>query len=77
MLTKSNGEFADQFPNTSVIGTDLSPCQPQWIPPNVRFEIDDATLDDDSTAELEPVLASFGELYREVGKVLKKKKKKK
>ncbi|CCE28046.1 uncharacterized protein CPUR_01520 [Claviceps purpurea 20.1] len=38
-------EFADQFPNTSVIGTDLSPCQPQWIPPNVRFEIDDATLE--------------------------------
>ncbi|CCE30379.1 uncharacterized protein CPUR_04227 [Claviceps purpurea 20.1] len=114
-------EFADQFPNASVIGTDLSPCQPQWIPPNVRFEIDDATLEwtwndnyfdfmhiryivggiqdwtglfkeafrccapggwvesveidpefcsDDGTAELEPVLASFGELYREAGKIL-------
>ncbi|KAM0545406.1 hypothetical protein ACHAPJ_011311 [Fusarium lateritium] len=35
-------EFADRYPNTEVIGTDLSPCQPQWIPPNVRFEIDDA-----------------------------------
>ncbi|CCE28867.1 uncharacterized protein CPUR_02557 [Claviceps purpurea 20.1] len=38
-------EFADQFPNASVIGTDLSPCQPQWVPPNVCFEIDDATLE--------------------------------
>ncbi|KAG6069832.1 hypothetical protein E4U16_007324 [Claviceps sp. LM84 group G4] len=114
-------EFADQFPNSSVIGTDLSPCQPQWVPPNVRFEIDDATLDwtwnanhfdfihiryilggiqdwtallkeaykccapggwvesvegdvefrsDDGTLELEPVLASFGELFRDAGKVL-------
>ncbi|CCE28851.1 uncharacterized protein CPUR_02540 [Claviceps purpurea 20.1] len=38
-------EFADQFPNASVVGTDLSPCQPQWVPPNICFEIDDATLD--------------------------------
>ncbi|CCE35190.1 uncharacterized protein CPUR_02121 [Claviceps purpurea 20.1] len=114
-------EFADQFPNTSVLGTDISPCQPQWVPPNVRFEIDDATLEwtwnadhfdfihmryivggiqdwtallkeayrccapggwvesveydiefrsDDGSIELEPGLASFGELFREAGKVL-------
>ncbi|KAF5585568.1 zinc finger transcription factor ace1 [Fusarium pseudocircinatum] len=36
-------EFADRYPNTEVVGTDLSPCQPQWVPPNLRFEIDDAT----------------------------------
>ncbi|GKU09666.1 tam methyltransferase [Fusarium langsethiae] len=35
-------EFADRYPSTEVIGTDLSPCQPQWVPPNLRFEIDDA-----------------------------------
>ncbi|KAH6950068.1 S-adenosyl-L-methionine-dependent methyltransferase [Fusarium avenaceum] len=35
-------EFADRYPDTEVIGTDLSPCQPQWVPPNLRFEIDDA-----------------------------------
>ena len=29
------------FPNAEIIGTDLSPGQPQWVPPNVRFEIDD------------------------------------
>ncbi|CCE28063.1 uncharacterized protein CPUR_01537 [Claviceps purpurea 20.1] len=114
-------EFADQFPNASVIGTDLSPCQPQWVPPNLCFEIDDASLEwtwnanhfdfihmryivggiqdwtalfkeayrccapggwvesveyepefcsDDGTTELEPILASFGELFRETGKIL-------
>ncbi|KAG6069833.1 hypothetical protein E4U16_007325 [Claviceps sp. LM84 group G4] len=114
-------DFADQYPHASVIGTDLSPCQPRWVPPNVRFEIDDATLDwtwndnhfdfihiryllggiqdwtaffreayrccapggwvesteydvelhsDDETTELEPVLASAGDLYREAGKLL-------
>ncbi|CCE28059.1 uncharacterized protein CPUR_01533 [Claviceps purpurea 20.1] len=47
MLTdrSSNSEFAEQFPNASVIGTDLSPCQPQWVPPNLCFEIDDASLE--------------------------------
>lgn len=38
-------DFADQFPNAEVIGSDLSPNQPQWVPPNVRFEVDDATLE--------------------------------
>ncbi|RYP09002.1 hypothetical protein DL765_008599 [Monosporascus sp. GIB2] len=38
-------DFADQFPNANVIGTDISPIQPYWTPPNVRFEIDDATLE--------------------------------
>ncbi|KAL1866293.1 hypothetical protein VTK73DRAFT_4823 [Phialemonium thermophilum] len=36
-------DFADQFPNAEVIGTDLSPIQPNWVPPNVKFELDDAT----------------------------------
>jgi ubiquinone/menaquinone biosynthesis C-methylase UbiE len=35
-------EFAEQYPNASVVGTDLSATQPTWVPPNVRFEIDDA-----------------------------------
>ncbi|CAG7564463.1 unnamed protein product [Fusarium equiseti] len=37
-------EFADRYPNVEIIGTDLSPCQPEWVPPNVRFEIDDAVM---------------------------------
>ncbi|KAF5255657.1 hypothetical protein FOXYS1_13909 [Fusarium oxysporum] len=33
-------EFADKFPNASVIGTDLAPIQPGWIPPNLEFIAD-------------------------------------
>ncbi|XXH05384.1 hypothetical protein Hte_011810 [Hypoxylon texense] len=36
-------DVGDQFPNAEVTGTDLSPTQPVWVPPNVRFEIDDCT----------------------------------
>ncbi|KAG7406973.1 Secondary metabolism regulator LAE1 [Fusarium oxysporum f. sp. rapae] len=38
-------DFADEHPNVEVIGTDLSPIQPNWIPPNVKFELEDATKD--------------------------------
>lgn len=38
-------EFADQFPMTLVIGTDLSPIQPNWVPPNLRFYVDDVEND--------------------------------
>jgi len=37
-------DFADEFPATEVIGTGLSSIQPSWVPPNLRFEIKDATL---------------------------------
>lgn len=36
-------DFADKFPNCTVIGTDISPIQPTWVPPNLRFDIDDYT----------------------------------
>jgi len=35
-------DIADYYPSAEVIGTDLSPIQPRWVPPNCRFEIDDA-----------------------------------
>lgn len=35
-------ELADEFPNAQVIGTDLSPIQPSWVPPNCLFYVDDA-----------------------------------
>ena len=38
-------DFADAHPDTEVIGTDISPIQPQWCPPNLKFEIDDVELD--------------------------------
>ena len=38
-------EFAELFPDAQVTGTDLSPIQPDWVPPNCMFEVDDVTLD--------------------------------
>ncbi|KAH7127865.1 S-adenosyl-L-methionine-dependent methyltransferase [Dactylonectria estremocensis] len=38
-------DFADEFPSCEVVGTDISPIQPSWIPPNLKFEIDDCTQD--------------------------------
>ncbi|KAI5809234.1 S-adenosyl-L-methionine-dependent methyltransferase [Pyronema omphalodes] len=38
-------DMADQYPMAEVIGTDLSPIQPQWVPANCRFDVDDATVE--------------------------------
>ncbi|KAL7273883.1 hypothetical protein RUND412_003244 [Rhizina undulata] len=35
-------DFADAHPQAQVIGTDLSPIQPSFVPPNLIFEVDDA-----------------------------------
>ncbi|KAI4095626.1 MAG: hypothetical protein LQ344_001557 [Seirophora lacunosa] len=40
-------EIGDKYPNAEVLGNDLSPIQPRWVPPNVRFEVDD--VEDDWT----------------------------
>lgn len=34
-------DVADEFPNAEVVANDLSPIQPQNVPVNVRFEVDD------------------------------------
>ncbi|KAL0930848.1 uncharacterized protein CTRU02_213583 [Colletotrichum truncatum] len=34
-------EMADMLENAEIIGNDLSPIQPEWVPPNVKFEVDD------------------------------------
>ncbi|KAF6831012.1 methyltransferase [Colletotrichum musicola] len=34
-------EMGDIFPDAQVVGNDLSPIQPSWTPPNVKFEMDD------------------------------------
>lgn len=34
-------DFADEHPEAHVLGIDLSPIQPLFVPPNVSFEIDD------------------------------------
>ncbi|KAF7553683.1 hypothetical protein G7Z17_g3425 [Cylindrodendrum hubeiense] len=38
-------DFADEHPEAVVVGVDLSPTQPEWVPPNCKFEIDDVSLD--------------------------------
>ena len=38
-------EFAEMFPNAQVTGTDLSPIQPSWVPPNCMFEVDDVSME--------------------------------
>ncbi|KAK7739027.1 hypothetical protein SLS53_005925 [Cytospora paraplurivora] len=35
-------EMGDQFPSANVLGIDLSPIQPDWVPSNVHFVVDDA-----------------------------------
>jgi len=38
-------DFGDQYPECEVLGVDISPIQPSWMPPNVRFEVDDVEAD--------------------------------
>ncbi|ROT42181.1 S-adenosyl-L-methionine-dependent methyltransferase [Sodiomyces alkalinus F11] len=40
-------DFGDEHPEAEVVGIDLSPIQPLFVPPNVKFEIDD--FEDDWT----------------------------
>ncbi|KAL2132737.1 hypothetical protein VTI74DRAFT_3420 [Chaetomium olivicolor] len=67
-------DFGDEFPDAQVIGTDVSPIQPTWVPPNVRFEIDDANQDwtwDDNTFDyvhlrcMVGTIADWSKFYRE------------
>ena len=34
-------DLADDFPESTIIGVDLSEIQPRWVPPNVQFYVDD------------------------------------
>ncbi|KAF6836797.1 methyltransferase domain-containing protein [Colletotrichum musicola] len=34
-------DFGDEHPDADVLGFDLSATQPEFVPPNVRFEVDD------------------------------------
>ncbi|OJD29113.1 methyltransferase [Diplodia corticola] len=37
-------DVADAYPSADVLGIDISPIQPSWVPPNVRFVVDDVEL---------------------------------
>jgi hypothetical protein len=32
---------ADLYPSANVLGVDLSPIQTNWVPPNLKFMVDD------------------------------------
>ncbi|KAH7390346.1 methyltransferase domain-containing protein [Cadophora sp. MPI-SDFR-AT-0126] len=34
-------EMGDLYPSANILGVDLSPIQPDWVPPNVKFMVDD------------------------------------
>ncbi|KAF5678145.1 methyltransferase [Fusarium heterosporum] len=34
-------QFGDKNPGIKVVGTDISPIQPDWVPPNVEFQMED------------------------------------
>ncbi|KAI9734341.1 MAG: hypothetical protein M1834_002447 [Cirrosporium novae-zelandiae] len=38
-------DIADEFPSAEIVGTDLSPIQPPFVPPNVTFLVDDLNVD--------------------------------
>jgi hypothetical protein len=40
-----HSDMADAHSSAVITGTDLSPIQPSWIPPNCQFEIDDYNKD--------------------------------
>jgi SAM-dependent methyltransferase len=73
-------DFADAFPEAAVTGLDLSPIQPTWVPPNVRFVVDDvnnaltypdATFDYVHIRYMTGCVKDWTVLYQEAYRVLK------
>jgi SAM-dependent methyltransferase len=74
-------DMADEFPRASVFGVDLSPIQPEWVPGNCRFHVDDYeddwTYRDDEKFDyihgraLSGTCADWGRFYRQVRTHLK------
>jgi len=75
-------DFADEFPEATVTGTDLSPIQPKWVPPNCQFYIEDAesewiygdygaTFDFIHTRGLAGSISDWVKLYKQMYKNLK------
>lgn len=80
MASSPSSDFADANPSAEVIGIDISPIQPSWVPPNLRFEIEDAGLDwtypDDSfdfihLRYMHGAFSDWDKLYREAYRCLK------
>lgn len=37
-------DMADAYPSAEILGLDIAPVQPEWVPPNCRFQIDDVEM---------------------------------
>jgi SAM-dependent methyltransferase len=46
-------EMGDKYPEAEIIGSDLSPIQPGFVPPNVRFFIEDSSDEWDYPAKFD------------------------
>ncbi|KAL2127991.1 hypothetical protein VTI74DRAFT_9872 [Chaetomium olivicolor] len=46
-------DMGDTYPEAEILGTDLSPIQPDLVPPNVRFFIEDSSEDWDYPPEFD------------------------
>lgn len=73
-------DFADEFSKCEVIATDITPVQPQWVPPNLQFEINNAEkewiyppndFDFVHIRFLDGAIEDWNALYREAYKVIK------
>ncbi|QDS72871.1 hypothetical protein FKW77_007448 [Venturia effusa] len=73
-------DFADQYPSAAVSATDLSPIQPDLVPPNLEFFVDDFTSEWTFTPAsfdfiharcIYGCVADYDTLYSEVFKALK------
>ncbi|KAL2870781.1 class I SAM-dependent methyltransferase [Aspergillus lucknowensis] len=74
-------ELASVFPHAQITGTDLSPCQPDEVPENVHFIVDDCTedewlwnhnsLDYIHSGHLSGALSSYKDLLRKMFSHLK------
>ncbi|KAL7939885.1 S-adenosyl-L-methionine-dependent methyltransferase [Trichoderma chlorosporum] len=73
-------DMADAYPSAEIIGTDISPIQPTWVPPNCIFHIEDAQLEwtypEDSfdfihMRALYGSISDWGELYKQAFKAIK------
>jgi SAM-dependent methyltransferase len=72
--------MAEAFPNSEVIGVDIAPTQPKWVPSNLKFEIDDVqqdwTFEENSfdfihLRYMHAAIGDWNKLYRQMYKALK------
>jgi len=65
-------DMGDKYPGATVTGVDLSPIQPLWVPPNVKFMVDDiedtwsgTKYDFIHTRAISPIVKDLAKLLRQ------------